>query len=341
VVVLLVVVAGAAVVFGLFGTPSVTGVENRFGGVNETATVVESNLTVSNPNPFGASAGGLTADYVVAMNDIRMAQGTKTGLSIPAGRSELPFTTFLANERIPAWWVSHIRDADRRRWPPRRPRRSRRRPVSDGRNRHPSAVGNDRVPMSTLRPTRRAVVLAIRGLSVVLLFAAVLEGPDLLLLAVLDARYWAPIGLLTGLLSLPLLRLTGAGFAPPWTLPACAVDASPARAGLYHLLCTLVGAWLWTYPTLAVVAWVHRARGHDPIAVGTVPPDSVSVALGVVLAGLLFLLPLLVAFVRVTTFRTTVDFRTTSPAALLRPALAGVGGTVAVGVVVSFLAATL
>ena len=195
--------------------------------------------------------------------------------------------------------------------------------------------------MSDARPPGRAVVLAIRGLSVVLLFAAVLEGPDLLLLAVLDARYWVPVGLLTGLLSLPLLRLTGAGFAPPWTLPACAVDASRSRASLYHLLCTFVGAWLWTYPTFVVVAWVHRARGSDPVAVGTVPPDLVSVALGLVLAGLLFFLPVLVVFVRVTTFQTTVDFRTTPPAELLRPAVAGVGGTIAVGVVVSLLAAAL
>ena len=195
--------------------------------------------------------------------------------------------------------------------------------------------------MSTPRPTRRAVVLAIRGLSVVLLFAAVLEGPDLLLLAVLDARYWVPVGLLTGLSSLPLLRLTGAGFAPPWTLPACALDASRWRAGLYHLLCTLVGAWLWTYPTLAVVAWVHRVRGYDPVAVGTVPSNLGSVALGLVLAGLLFFFLVLVAFVRVTTFRTTVDFRTTAPAELLRPAVMGVGGTVGVGVVVSLLAAAL
>jgi hypothetical protein len=188
---------------------------------------------------------------------------------------------------------------------------------------------------------RRATVLGVRGLSVVLLFAAVLEGPDLLLLAVLDVRYWLPVGLLTGLLTLPLLRLTGAGFAPPWTLPACADTASFVRASASHLVCTLVGAWLWTYPTFVVVAWAHRTRGSDPVAVGTVPSDLVSVALGLVLAGLLFLTPLLVAFVRVTTFRTTVDFRTTPATELLRPAVVGVGGTVAVGVVVSLLAAAL
>jgi LEA14-like dessication related protein len=108
-VVLLVAVA-AAFAAGLLGTPSVAGVENRFGGVNETATVVESNLTVTNPNPVGASLGGLTVDYAVEMNGIRMATGSKEGVSLSTGRSRLPLTTTVANERIPTWWVSHVRN---------------------------------------------------------------------------------------------------------------------------------------------------------------------------------------------------------------------------------------
>ena len=195
--------------------------------------------------------------------------------------------------------------------------------------------------MSHPRLMRRAVVSVLRGLSVVLLFALVLEGPDLLLLAVLDAPYWVPVGLLTGLLTLPLLRLTGTGFAPPWTLPAYAADASRSRASVYHLVCTLLGAWLWTHPTLVVVAWVSRARGHDSVAVGTLPPDLVSVALGIVLAGLLLFAPLLVVFVRLTTFQTTVDLRATPSVELLHPAVVGAGGTVAVGIVVSLLAVAL
>ncbi|AUV81526.1 hypothetical protein C2R22_07545 [Salinigranum rubrum] len=113
VLVLVVLVAtGAAFAAGVLGTPSVTGVENRFGGVNETTTAIESNLTVSNPNPFGASLSGLTVDYAVEMNGVRMAEGTKTGVSVPRGTSTLPFTTRMANERIPAWWVSHVRNGE-------------------------------------------------------------------------------------------------------------------------------------------------------------------------------------------------------------------------------------
>jgi LEA14-like dessication related protein len=113
VVVGLVAVGGAAVALGVVGSPTVTGVENRFGGVNESATVVESNLTVSNPNPIGASLGGLTVDYAVEMNGIRMAEGTKAGVSVSAGQSVLPFRTALANDRIPTWWVSHVRNGER------------------------------------------------------------------------------------------------------------------------------------------------------------------------------------------------------------------------------------
>jgi LEA14-like dessication related protein len=107
---LLVLLAGAAV---LFAQPSVSGVDNRFGDVNETTTVVESDLQIRNPNPVGASLGGLTVDYAIDMNGIRMARGTKTGVSLPQGRSSTPMTTSIANERIPSWWVSHVRNGER------------------------------------------------------------------------------------------------------------------------------------------------------------------------------------------------------------------------------------
>jgi LEA14-like dessication related protein len=107
-VVALVLTAGVAFLF--FAQPSVAGVDNRFGAVNETATVIESDLQVRNPNPVGATLGGLTVDYAIDMNGIRMATGTKGGLSVPQGESTVPMTTRLANERIPMWWVSHLRN---------------------------------------------------------------------------------------------------------------------------------------------------------------------------------------------------------------------------------------
>ena len=110
-VVAVLLLAGVAVFF--LSQPSVAGVDNRFGAVDETTTTIESDLQVRNPNPVGATLGGLTVDYAIDMNGIRMATGTKGGLSIPQGRSSVPMTTRLANERIPTWWVSHVRNGER------------------------------------------------------------------------------------------------------------------------------------------------------------------------------------------------------------------------------------
>ncbi|AXG06241.1 hypothetical protein DU500_07170 [Haloplanus rubicundus] len=110
-VVAVLLLAGVAVFF--LSQPSVAGVDNRFGAVNETTTTIESDLRVRNPNPIGATLGGLTVDYAIDMNGIRMATGTKGGLSLPQGQSSVPMTTRLANERIPTWWVSHVRNDER------------------------------------------------------------------------------------------------------------------------------------------------------------------------------------------------------------------------------------
>lgn len=99
---------GIAFAFGLLGVPEVTEVENRFGGVNETTTVIETDLHVQNPNPFGASAGGLTITYIVDMNDVRMADGGGEGITLDRGESVIEFTSFMDNERLPDWWVSHV-----------------------------------------------------------------------------------------------------------------------------------------------------------------------------------------------------------------------------------------
>ncbi|WP_144901569.1 LEA type 2 family protein [Halobellus captivus] len=101
---------GGAFAAGVVGVPSVAGVENSFGPVNETTTVIETNLTVSNPNPIGASLGGLTVDYDVLMNDVSLASGSKAGVSVGSGNSTLNFTTAADNGQIPPWWVSHVRN---------------------------------------------------------------------------------------------------------------------------------------------------------------------------------------------------------------------------------------
>ena len=112
VVVAVAVAVGGAFAAGVLGAPAVTDVENRFADVNRTTTTVATDLVVHNPNPVGASLGGVTAEYAVEMNGIRLAEGRRAGLSVGRGTTHLPFTSHVANERIPAWWVSHVRNGE-------------------------------------------------------------------------------------------------------------------------------------------------------------------------------------------------------------------------------------
>ena len=112
VLVLLVAAVAAAYVLGAVGAPAVVAVENRFGEVTNETTEVETDLVVNNPNPVGVTLGGTTVDYTVRMNGVAMAEGLKEGLSLRRGNSTLPFTTRMHNERIPDWWVTHVRGGE-------------------------------------------------------------------------------------------------------------------------------------------------------------------------------------------------------------------------------------
>lgn len=105
-------VAGGAFVAGFLGVPTVERVDNQFGGVNETHTTIETELVINNPNPVGVRLGGLSVDYSVSMNGITMATGQKQGLGIGTGNSTINLTTYLKNERVPEWWVSHINNGE-------------------------------------------------------------------------------------------------------------------------------------------------------------------------------------------------------------------------------------
>jgi LEA14-like dessication related protein len=104
---------GGAVVTGVLGAPSVGAVENRFGPVNESSTVVETDLVVSNPNPVGVSLGDVRVEYGVQMNDVTIASGAKDGVAVDPGNSTLQFETAMRNERIPEWWHSHVEHDER------------------------------------------------------------------------------------------------------------------------------------------------------------------------------------------------------------------------------------
>ena len=108
---LAIVVAGT-VSMGVLGAPSVAGVENRFGNVTDETTEIRTDLAVHNPNPFGVKLGDVTVSYDVRMNDVRLANGTKEGVAVGTGNSTVPFRSTVHNEKMPAWWVSHVRNGE-------------------------------------------------------------------------------------------------------------------------------------------------------------------------------------------------------------------------------------
>lgn len=103
---------GGAFALGALGVPSVAAVDNRFTGISTDTTTVETGLTVSNPNPVGVQLGGTSVDYTVSMNDVAMASGAKEGIAVGTGNSTLDVTTEMRNDRIPAWWASHVRNGE-------------------------------------------------------------------------------------------------------------------------------------------------------------------------------------------------------------------------------------
>jgi len=107
------VVGAGAFSLGLLGAPGVAGVHNSFGNVTDETTEIRTELAVTNPNPIGANLGDVSIAYDVRMNDVAMANGTKEGVSIGTGNSTVSFQTEMRNDRIPPWWVSHIRNGER------------------------------------------------------------------------------------------------------------------------------------------------------------------------------------------------------------------------------------
>ncbi|MFC6865059.1 LEA type 2 family protein [Halomicroarcula sp. GCM10025817] len=106
------VLVGGGFAMGVLGAPSVESVENHFGNVSESATVVHTDLGVSNPNPVGVQLSGATVNYTVGMNGVEMATGSKAGLGLARGNSTLAFTTRMRNDRIPAWWYTHVESGE-------------------------------------------------------------------------------------------------------------------------------------------------------------------------------------------------------------------------------------
>lgn len=114
-VVVLGLIVGGAVVFGVIEQPSVVDSESEFAGVNASTTVVETDVVVANPNPVGISLSNATVGHTISMNGIEMGSGRKEGFELTDGNTTIGLTTAIDNQRIPAWWTSHVTNGERSR----------------------------------------------------------------------------------------------------------------------------------------------------------------------------------------------------------------------------------
>ncbi|WP_327052431.1 LEA type 2 family protein [Halomicrococcus gelatinilyticus] len=107
---LLAVLIAGGFITGVLGAPHVVGVDNEFGETSQNTTNVTTALVVGNPNPVGVRLGSTSVDYTVAMNGVTLASGGTDDVALEQGNTTLRFATAMQNEKIPAWWVTHVRN---------------------------------------------------------------------------------------------------------------------------------------------------------------------------------------------------------------------------------------
>ena len=96
---------------GIIGAPA-AGLVDRgdWGEVTDERTEIVTTVYVDNPNPIGVSLGNtVTAEYDIVLNDVVLAEGTKSDIEIPKGNSTTELRTDIINERLGQWWVRYVR----------------------------------------------------------------------------------------------------------------------------------------------------------------------------------------------------------------------------------------
>ena len=95
---------------GILSIPSIKNISNKWGPVTDETTEIISSITIENNNPFKITIPRVDVDYSLKMNDIEMAHGTIDKINLEKGDTTIDLTSYFNNSRIPAWWVSHIKN---------------------------------------------------------------------------------------------------------------------------------------------------------------------------------------------------------------------------------------
>ncbi|RKD93685.1 LEA type 2 family protein [Halopiger aswanensis] len=100
---------GGLYAVGAVGLPDAGLADNEWGEVTDERIEVISTVWIDNPNP-GIELEDVTLEYDLAMNDVDLANGSVDGVAVPSGNSTTEIRTDLRYERLPSWWVSHVRN---------------------------------------------------------------------------------------------------------------------------------------------------------------------------------------------------------------------------------------
>ena len=113
---LLVVVLLTSLLLGCtgLGKPEVVKVESEWGKVNQDYTEILTRITVNNPNPVPIPISAVETELY--LNGIKMGSGKNVNsATIEPGESVIILSTKIENDRIPEWWVSHIKNGEKSR----------------------------------------------------------------------------------------------------------------------------------------------------------------------------------------------------------------------------------
>lgn len=88
--------------------PQIESVDNRWGTVTSERTEVVTRVAVDNPLLLRLGDGLANLRYAVTLNGIEFATERKTQVRLSGRDDEVTTTTWVNNDRIPAWWVTHV-----------------------------------------------------------------------------------------------------------------------------------------------------------------------------------------------------------------------------------------
>jgi|Deesub1362B_J571_1020462.scaffolds.fasta_scaffold00250_8 LEA14-like dessication related protein len=93
------------------GKPEIRDVSFTFGEVSNSFTEIKTIIEVYNPNPVPIPLKDILTE--IYMNGIKMGEGSAETAEIKAnGISKIIISTKIDNNKIPEWWISHLRNGE-------------------------------------------------------------------------------------------------------------------------------------------------------------------------------------------------------------------------------------